>query len=114
MRLEHLLSEPCYHMVLIPFGDYKNINILEAEIGDVCETIDDPPKQVEIIAKTRVPVKSPIADALSMFMYNMPIKRSFEVMRRNWRYDIHDDEILMVIIKEIENKEEEIDDNHPA
>ena len=103
MRLEHLFSEPNYHMVLIPFGDYKNINILEAEIGQICETIDEPPKKVEIIAKARIPVRSPIADALSIFLYNMPMKRVFKVMKRNWKYDINDSEVLAVVIKEIKD-----------
>ena len=102
MRIEHLLVNPKYFMVLLPFGDYKNINILEADIGEVCETIDDPIKYVKIISKTTIPIKSPIANALSMFLYDMPIKRSFSVMRRNWSYDIHEDEILLVILEEVE------------
>jgi hypothetical protein len=58
---------------------------------------------VEIIAKARIPIRSPIADALSIFMYNMPMKRVFKVMRRNWKYDINDSEVLVVVIKEIKH-----------
>ena len=69
MIVEHLLRDTKYKAMLIPIGDYKNLSIAEAEEGSVFETIDDPPKRVELIAKATIPSEGVLANAVSMLLY---------------------------------------------
>ncbi|NCU31204.1 hypothetical protein EOM57_05410 [Candidatus Saccharibacteria bacterium] len=111
MIIEHLLKDPLHKAMLIPFGDYKNMFIREAPEGTIFETIDSPPKKVELIASAVISPVSPLANALSMMIYNQPIRRVFKAMRRSWRYDIHDDQLLLIIVKEIMEEKEAIQHN---
>jgi len=101
LRLEHMLSENKYYMMLIPYGGYRNLKIVESEVGQVCQTMDDPPAMVEIIGKAIVPIGSDISDALSMALYGIHIEKSFRAMCKNWEEEINKNYLLLLIVKEI-------------
>ena len=107
MRIDHLLVDPKYKAMIIPLGDYKNTNILDSPIGQVLETIDDPPKYVRVVAKSIITPASDIANSLSVFLYDVPMSVTFKVMRRNWKYDINGDAAIFLVVEEVEWTEEE-------
>lgn len=111
MIVEHLLRDTKYKAMLIPIGDYKNLSIAEAEEGSVFETIDDPPKRVELIAKATIPSEGVLANAVSMLLYGAPIRTVFKVMKKSWQYDIHHDQILFLIVKEVMEPESSLQYN---
>lgn len=105
MRVDHLFVNPKYKAMIIPLGDYKNTNILDSPIGQILETIDDPPIRVRIVAKSIITITSDIANSLSVFLYDVPMKVAYKVMRRNWKYDIHDDMAMFLVVEEVQEEE---------
>ena len=99
MKLDHFIYEPRLLGMLIPFGDYKNIRVLDCKIGDKFETMDEVPVTVEVVAKTILMVNSEIANCVSMLLYNIPIKTAFEIMKKNWKRDIKYDRVIFLVIK---------------
>lgn len=99
MRIEHELRNAKNFGMLIPYGDYKNMNIVEAEIGQVCETIDTPPKKIEIIAKAVITADTAVANCLSELFYDIPFKTAFGIMKKTWKHDINYDKVLLVVAR---------------
>ena len=103
--VEHTLRGPICYGMIIPFGSYKNAHLMEAEIGEICETVDDPPRLVMIVARSKISVHSSIANTLSVYLYGMPMLTAFRAMKRNWRSEIDDDEALFLVVQEIKPHE---------
>lgn len=103
MRLEHLIHEPRLMGMLIPFGNYKNLYVYDCKVGDYFETIDDPPVIVEVVSKSIIMINSDIANSISMMLYNIPMSKAYEVMRRNWKRDINNDEVIFLVVKIVSN-----------
>lgn len=110
MIVEHLLKGTHNYIMMIPFGGYKNIRIYDARVGTIIQTIDEPQKHVKILAKAVIGVKTDIADALSILLYNRKMESVFKAMRRNWKHDINDEEVLILIVREVDPLIEEV--NH--
>jgi len=105
MRIDHLLVEAKYKAMILPFGDYKNINILESPIGEICETLDDPPRYVRIVAKTVITITSDIANTLAIMLYDTPMKKVYNTLKAHWKYDIHDNVAMFIVYEEVDENE---------
>ena len=88
--------------MLIPYGWYKNQWVQDAQCGDELETIDEPPVPIRIVEKTIIPINSPIAQCLSLLIYNKPIEEIFNAMFRNWKHDIQRKNVILIIYEKIE------------
>jgi hypothetical protein len=66
--------------------------------------MDDPPVQVEIMAKATIAIKSQAAEALSLLLYGKPIDYIFKKMLDNWKSDIFTDMILFLVVKKHEEE----------
>jgi len=104
MVIESLLFDPKLKGMLVPFGFYKNASLAEAYIGEIVYTMDDPPVQVEIMAKATIAIKSQAAEALSLLLYGKPIDYIFNKMLDNWKSDIFTDMILFLVVKKHEEE----------
>lgn len=101
--IEHKCKEPVHYGMIIPFGEYKNSNLVEASIGDICETMDKKNKFVEIVAKTIISSTSGVADTLSIMLYNREFEDVWNAMKRNWYGDIFEDQFLFLVVRRIKS-----------
>jgi len=99
--IEHLYTDCKLQAMLVPYGWYKNDWVLRLEKGAVLETINDPPILVRIVEKTVIPINSPIAQCLSLLIYNKPIEDIFNAMCRNWGHDIQRKNVILIIYEKI-------------
>lgn len=106
--IEHMMVNPRNYLMMIPYGPRKNNEILQANIGDRFWTIDAPAKYVEIIHKVILPIKTEMANALAVFMYNIPMDRVFKGMRANWKYDINDHSVILLVVNAVKESPEKI------
>lgn len=100
--VESKLFEPKLKGMLVPFGLYKNAWLVDVPIGAIMSTIDNPPKQVRLMSKTVISIKSPIAETLSMMLYGRSMSFIFSKMLQNWKSDIDRENIFFITVKEIE------------
>ena len=95
--VEHLHIDCRLSAMLIPYGYFKNKWLLNLQKGDYVQTIDTPEVVIRIIEKTTIPIASPIAQSLSLLIYNKPIEEVFNAMLRNWKYDIQKKNVILII-----------------
>jgi len=99
MTVDHKISDCRNGAMLIPFGLYKNSFLHEMKPGNVLYTMDDPPREIVILAITTLSARGETAQALSLLLYNQPIEPVLEAMRRNWKREINGNEIFLLIYK---------------
>ena len=99
--IEHLYTDCKLHAMLVPYGWYKNNWLERAERGMELETIDEIPILVRLVEKTVIPINSPIAQCLSLLIYNKPIEEIFDAMIRNWGHDIQRKNIILIVYEPI-------------
>jgi hypothetical protein len=97
LHIDHLPSLPILPAMLIPYGDYKNAAIVEANIGELVQLMDK--TNVQVVYKCVIMVDSPIAEALSQMLYGVPMSVAYDAMARNWKRDIFEDRVLFIVYK---------------
>lgn len=102
--IEHLFTECKLHAMLIPYGIYKNKWALQAQKGELLETIDEEPVTIRVVEKTIIPINSNIAQCVSMLIYKKPIEQVFSAMIRNWKHDIQRKNLIFIIYEPVESK----------
>lgn len=90
--------------MLIPYGYFKNKWALDLQKGDLLQTIDEPEVVIRVVEKTVVPIYSPIAQAMSLLIYNKSIEQVFDAMFRNWKYDIQKRNVILIIYEKTEEQ----------
>lgn len=88
-----------YIGMLIPFGEYKNRSLMEAEVGCIGVTADG--VMVRLISKSVVAAPSQIANAISYMLYGISIERSLSAMIRNWGYEVYDNRVLFIVVEKV-------------
>lgn len=88
-----------YIGMLIPFGEYKNRSLMDAEVGCIGVTSDG--VTVKLISKSVVAAPSRVANALSYMLYGISIERSLSAMIRNWGYDVYDNKVLFIVVEKV-------------
>lgn len=83
--------------MLVPYGYFKNKWVYNLQKGDYVQTIDDPEVVIRVVERTIIPIQSPIAQSLSLLIYNKSIEQVFDAMLRNWKYDIQKKNVILII-----------------
>lgn len=99
MTVEHKIMDCKNGAMLIPFGLYKNSFLHDVKPGNILYTMDDPPREIVVLALTTITARGETAQALSLLLYNQPIELVLEAMRRNWRREINREELFLLVYK---------------
>lgn len=83
--------------ILLPVGIYLHAGVQEARIGDKIKTADG--KLATIIAKQEIGMESEIANAISMQIYNRPIKYIASLMHQNWGDEMDENIVLYLVVR---------------
>ena len=83
--------------ILLPVGLFLHSEAQEARIGDKIKTADG--KLAVIIAKQELAMNSGIANAISMQIYNRPIKYVAALMHQNWGDEMDENIVLYLVVK---------------
>jgi hypothetical protein len=100
-KIDHLMADCKKSAMLIPFGYYKNVYLLDMKAGDELITEDDPPAHIKILNMHVIPSNSPLTDAISNLIYGYPIEVILKAMEGNHGASIHRDKIILIIYEHI-------------
>lgn len=103
LTIRHKKATCKLNAMLLPYGFYFNKSILELGVGQEMLTIDEPPQRVLVREKTIIPIRSKMANAISLLIYDIPVEDVFKAMWANWKGDIQRDNLIFLVYETIDD-----------
>jgi hypothetical protein len=81
--------------MLLPLGEWKHRKLLSMQEGDM--VLDPEGVKARIVSKTVVVAGPGIAEALSQYLYGLPIDMVRKQMEEKW--ELEDDKLLYLVVE---------------
>lgn len=83
--------------MLLPLGLYLHRAVYDAEVGDMVTTADG--QEVAIVAKQELSIYSEVANAISLQIYDRPMKYVAAKLHENWGDEMDENIILYLVVR---------------